>query len=87
MESPTDIRDIRDLEPLSAAEIVNGSYEALKAVMATMVAQLISQDPMAARQVATQVANQVDDARVQFILELRKAEDESNDVEAEVVEE
>lgn len=76
---------IKDLEPITAAEIVNGSYESLKAVVSTYLAQVLATDALNARRLAQHVSDEIDNARVSFILEMRRLDD-AGEVVGEVVE-
>lgn len=85
MESPTtDKPTIQDLEPITASEIVNGSYESLKAVVSTYLAQVLATDALNARRLTQHISDEIDGARVSFILEMRRMNGEDV-VQGEVV--
>lgn len=77
-----------DLGFVTAEELVISSYESLKVVLSSAIAQMASQDVLQARAIMSQLANDIDNERAKFILNMRaiRAEEEAV-VQGEVVEE
>jgi phosphosulfolactate phosphohydrolase-like enzyme len=74
-------------QPLSNVtlnELLNANYEALKAVTSSYLAKLASpEDALAANRIFHAIAEEIDDARTDFIMVMRESAPE---VEGEIVE-
>lgn len=70
------------LENLTAVEVVNANYEALKLVFAGTIAALTTTDPLALRRTVDRIIEEIDDQRHDFIVAMREA---GHWVEGEVV--
>jgi hypothetical protein len=76
----------QSLGQVTVGEVLNGGYEALKAVVATRLAMLVSPDDVIrARHFADSIAEEIDDARHDFIIEMRRVLEAQPEVEGEVV--
>lgn len=60
-----------NLGEVTAEEILIGSYEALKLVLAASIAQLTTEDPLQAKSIFSAIANDCDVQRARFIQAMR----------------